>query len=201
MLKKIILRFFYGHKAWQLSRETNAKFDLIKETLFKLDVNSILDIGCNAGELTRLAGNEGFFAVGIDKNIDFRGVKNPIENVCLGNMEINPDRIAKFPSFDAVLLLSVHHQLVKEYGDDYTKDFVNLLASKANKAFFIEFAALNSKFSDDKNDLFIDNNEGSVINYAENWLKSALPEHNIEYVGKTPGDKIEPYRFVFKCIV
>lgn len=200
VVKKIVKKFLRDNKAWQLSRETKSKYELIKKILIDTDAKSVLDIGCNAGELTRLSGNDGFFALGIDKNIDLRGVKDPLKNVCLGNIEINPEKISALPDFDAVLLLSVHHQIVKENGDEYAKSFVNTLAKKAKRVFIIEFAGLNSKFSYEDTALFIDNDEDSIKNYAQKWLETALPNHKAEYSGKSPGDSIEPFRYIFKCI-
>jgi hypothetical protein len=86
---------------------------------------------------------------------------------------------------------------MKKYGDKWTLDFVSNLSKKAKKLFFIEFAALNNKYTYE-NFLFYDNEEKSIIKYAYSWLGS-LKDFSINYVGKTPMGKHEPYRFMFVC--
>jgi hypothetical protein len=189
-------------KAWQVKKaNSSAKFDLIRPALEALRVASVLDVGCNAGEITRFAGRSGTFAVGIDANLDLNGVTDPLDGACLGNVAVTPELIDKFPVFESVLLLSVHHQLVKRQGDAWARDFVARLANRASKCFFIEFAALNRKYSEGSGQLFIDNDEESVVSYATGWLGEALPRWNVEYSGKTTaGSPFEHHRFMFLCV-
>lgn len=186
--------------SWQVEKgNSSIKFDLIKPILQEHQVHSVLDIGCNSGMITRLAGEAGFFSVGVDQNVDFRGVANPLGNACIGNIEINCEMVDKLPRFDATLLLSVHHQLVAGKGDDWTQKFISRLASKTNKVFLIEFPALNSKYSATEDLLFIDNDEASVVSYGQSWLTHVLPGWSITYIGKAPESEIEPFRFMFSC--
>ncbi len=187
------------NKAWQLQRDTRAKAEKIIPVLEEYDAKSVLDVGCNAGELSRIIGNTGRFVVGVDQNVDFKGVKKPLSNACIGNVRMDQEKIKALPQFDAILLLSVHHQFIKNFGDNYAKELVVGLADKAKKVFLIEFAALNHKYSD-KDILFIDNDEKSVREYSENWLKDVLENYSFKFLGTTPGDKIEPYRYLFKCV-
>ena len=185
---------------WQVrKRNSSAKFDLIRPILQEGKARSVLDIGCNAGMITRLAGEEGLFSVGVDKNVDLQGVVDPLGNACIGNVEMSHDMVDKLPKFDAILLLSVHHQLIAGYGDEWTQNFVSNLANKADMFFVIEFAALNKKYLATENSLFTDNDAVSVVSYAQSWLAHALPGWNINYVGKVPESEIEPYRFMFSC--
>lgn len=186
--------------SWQIRKgNSSTKFDLIRPILREQQIRSVLDVGCNAGIITRLAGEEGLFSVGVDGNVDFRGVVDPLNGACIGNIEMNSEMIDKLPRFDAILLLSVHHQFVAKFGDIWTQNFVFRLANKADKVFFIEFAALNSKYSATGNSLFIDNDDASVVSYARNWLAHALPSWDINYIGKVPESKTEPFRFMFFC--
>lgn len=189
-------------KAWQVRKaNSSAKFDLIRPALEEMRVASVLDVGCNAGEITRLAGRSGAFSVGIDAKLELNGVTNPLDRACLGNIAVTPELIDKLPVFESVLLLSVHHQLVKTEGDAWARDFVARLASKASKCFFIEFAALNRKYSEGSDHLFVDNDEENVVAYATGWLGAALPHWNVEYRGKTTaGSPEEHHRFMFMCV-
>jgi SAM-dependent methyltransferase len=185
--------------AFQLKRNTQAKADIILSVLKQKQVNSVLDVGCNAGEVTRRMGEAGFFAVGVDKKLDFRGVKKPLEKACLGQVECNLNLVNNLPQFDAILLLSVHHQMIKFLGDNWARQFVSSLAKKAKKLLFIEFSVLNDKYGKIDGDLFIDNDEKSVLAYAFGWLKLTLPEFDISYMGSIPQVKKEPNRMLFKC--
>jgi len=205
-LKSILNRLIKGRGiTWQLRRNTQTKVEAIKTILQKIKVNSVLDIGCNAGEITRRLGEAGYFAVGVDKKLDFRGIIEPLNGICLGQIECNIDLLDKLPQFDAILLLSVHHQMINIKGNEWTKQFVSKLAAKSNKIFLIEFSAKNSKYGKADGELFLDNDEKSVITYAANWLKATLPNFNCLYVGKIllkKGElsKGEPFRMLFQCL-
>ena len=117
-------------KVWQYGNYPEKKFELIKPYLIENNVNSLLDIGCNAGEITRLIGNMGIFSVGIDKNINLNGSKKPLNKACLGNIELDFNMANKLPSFDAITILSVHHQLIKIYRDKWVSDLFKILSKK-----------------------------------------------------------------------
>jgi len=183
---------------WQLKIDMSSKFYLIKPILEEMQVKSVLDVGCNAGVITRLSGDSGYFSVGFDKNINFQSIKEPLKNVCIGNIELSVGLIERLPVFDSILLLSVHHLFIKKHGDKWTRNIVANLAKKADKVFFLEFAALNRKYSD-KDTLFSDNDEKSIVKYAYNWLGTTLLDFSITYIGKSAMRKKEPYRFMFAC--
>lgn len=107
-IKNAVLRNHNYGIAWQLKRDNNAKYNLVKPILEELSVENILDVGCNAGMITRQFGNDGFFSVGIDRRVDFRGIESPLKNACIGNYVLDKTNIEKLPIFDAILLLSVH---------------------------------------------------------------------------------------------
>ncbi len=172
---------------WQLKRKhSRMKWALIEPKLRALEASSLLDIGCNAGEITRLAGGAGFFAVGIDQELDLRRIERPLGGVCLGEILLTEAMIRKLPRFDAGLLLSVHHQWVQAHGEARTRALIEQLAGKFSKALVVEFAGLNQKYGYLDSPRFIDNDEASVTSYASEWLRSALPRHKSEYLGKTP---------------
>lgn len=185
-------------KAFQLNRDTQAKFEAINQIFQEMQVTSVLDVGCNAGEITRLAGQNGIFAVGVDKKLDFSGVKEPLSKACLGNIEFNLDLVKTIPNFDAILLLSVHHQMIRFLGDEWTRDFVSGLAIKSKKVFLMEIASINSKYGKENGEFFIDNDETSVVNYAQTWFSEILPDFDCSYIKKIPQVENEPYRMLFK---
>jgi hypothetical protein len=173
---------------WQLTQPYKAKFDLIYPHIKAC--KNVLDIGCNAGEITRLCGNKGMFAVGVDQKISCRVP----ENACIGETVITLDNINTLPNFDAILLLSVLHQLIVENGHDYARDYVARLTTKAKNGVIIEIAAISSKYG--KYKVFEDNDYGSIRNWFVNWLPEFL---QAEYIGKAPHNRDdEPFRYLFK---
>jgi hypothetical protein len=175
------------------------KWSLVEPELKALGVRSFLDIGCNAGAVTRLGGDAGFFAVGIDKRLDLRGVEDPLRSACLGNVPLTMELADHLPEFDALLLLSVHHQWVSMNGDDYARDLMARLSERARLALVVEFAALNSKYGCDDTTLFIDNDQDSISSYALGWLSSTLPDWQVKYIGRCPDRPDEPFRDAFMC--
>jgi SAM-dependent methyltransferase len=197
-LPRRIARGLAGGASWQARRQNSAaKVALIAPVLDSLGCRSVLDVGCNAGEVTRLLGRR-FFAVGVDKNVDTRGFERPLDGACLGQIEIERESLDRIPPFDAVLLLSVHHQWVAEGGHEAAAERVAAVASRAKKAFFVEFAALNSKYGRPAEDpLFRDNDELTVTAYAAAFLARALPDLEVRLLGSTPESAWETYRYLF----
>jgi len=191
---KIVYIFF---RPYQVNRFTDNKFDLILSKIDTNQINNVLDIGCNYGQISNRFSKIGKFCVGIDSlpcfSTDAYGENGP----ALGVISLNPRNIELIPSFDLILLLSVHHQWIKQYGDDYAKKLVEKIISKTKKYFIIEFAAISEKYGH-KSPLFTDNNEESVRKYAEGWLNNIKFSGEIQYIGrnKEKSDK-EPFRYIY----
>lgn len=175
---------------WQLSQDYKGKFELIEPSLKWCD--SVLDIGCNAGAITNLFGEAGYFAVGIDRNVDCNGKH---ANACIGQFKLDLESIYKLPKFDAILLLSVLHQIIKEDGEEYAQRFIWALLRKCD-VLIIELAAINSKYG--YHNQFIDNNQPSIFRFLQDFVKESA---NVEFIGATSHvSKQEPKRFVFKLV-
>ena len=194
---KIVYFFFHPY---QSSRSSNDKFDLILSKIDLCQINNVLDIGCNYGQISNSFSKIGKFCVGIDAlpcfSSDIFGKNGP----ALGVIALTPENVKSLPSFDLILLLSVHHQWVKEYGDNYTKKLVEKIINKAKKYFIIEFAAISEKYGF-KKPFFIDNDEESVKEYAEGWLNSLKFSGEIQYMGRNkekPGK--EPFRYIYMIV-
>jgi hypothetical protein len=99
-----------------------------------------------------------------------RGFKNPLDGVALGNIPFSREFVRKIPQFDAVLLLSVHHQWIAALPKDQADELFQAGVRLAKKAAFVEFASLNSKFAGKAS--FVDNDEESVNhgNYRTRWV-------------------------------
>lgn len=175
---------------YQERRMPDVKFEMMYKALENVsECKTLLDIGCNAGKVTEAFANKGLFAVGIDHNpriIDYPENKRPI----IGYFPFNPESAGLVPNFDIILLLSVHHQWVKKYNDEYAQKLIATLIQKAQHYMFIEFATINSKYGY-KEPRFDDHDENSQKKYYEEWLKgvekfygSEKPGFTFSYVGK-----------------
>ena len=82
---------------------------------------SLLDIACNLGQMTRHAADKGLLALGIDyssRAINAAYDKhNGAPNLAFMRFEITPESASKIPSFDVTLCLSVYHYWMQIYGD------------------------------------------------------------------------------------
>ena len=183
---------------WQLQQDYKGKFELIKRVLDAESCKNVLDIGCNAGAITNLFGEAGYFSVGIDQNVDCNGKHS---KACIGEFKLMLENIERLPKFDAILLLSVLHQIIKENGDDYARQFIGALLNKCN-TLIIELAGIKSKYGYDKN-YFEDNNEDSIRDYFWVWLINL--DAKIKFICKTSHNSVaEPHRYLYelsrKCL-
>src|SRR5690606_5534780 len=144
MLSKIKRLLKGAPKEYQERRYPREKFKLLTSVINLDAVKNLLDIGCNAGVITNLFSEKGIFSVGVDvlpRRIDYETDQIPV----IGYFKVNNENVSSLPNFDMILLLSVHHQWVKQLGDDGAQRLIAEIIMKANKYFFIEFASINSK--------------------------------------------------------
>jgi SAM-dependent methyltransferase len=196
--------FSHSGDDYQRTRYPNDKFVLISSQLNLSEVNNVLDVGCNEGYISAEFAKRGKFCVAIDAGPYFLNhILNDLDSVygrqnpAFGVFPLAEENINLIPEFDLVLLLSVHHQWINTYGDDYAKRLATRLIDKARRYFVIEFAATAKKYGF-KESKFEDNDEESVKTYAESWLHGLNVPGTIEYIGKNQeGNANEPYRFIF----
>jgi SAM-dependent methyltransferase len=205
-IKNILINrlFSYSGGDYQRGHEPDNKFDLIASGIDLDRVRNVLDIGCNEGKIAARFDKLGKFTVGIDVGPYFLNhVLTDLDNVygrssaAYGVFPINQKNVEDLPAFDLILLLSVHHQLIKHHGDEYTKDVVRKLLEKATEYLVVEFAATRMKYGFSGNE-FEDNDEASVRSYAESWIHSLADNLDVTYLGKNreSGER-EPFRFVY----
>lgn len=185
-----------GTLSWQARRSnSDLKAALIEPMLREFECRSVLDIGCNAGEVSRKVSKDRF-VVGLDGALDTRGFERPFEGVALGQVRVSMKVLETTPVFDAVMLLSVHHQWYASMSAIEADNLFSAVLNRAAKIVFIEFAAINDKYGGNQG--FIDNHADSVISYASEFLSRFVPKEKISYLGKCSElMSKEPYRYMF----
>ncbi len=186
---------------YQDFRSPETKAMLVSRYLDRLDggpVRSVLDVGCNAGEVSGRLTNQGFFVLGIDRREIVSRLRPGNARRSVVAFDVDAGSIPYLPQFDCVLLLSVHHQWVAEQGDSVARKLVSLLSEKAEKTLVVEFACLNSKYGQPQAALFDDNDHEPVREYARGWLGETLPDFGFEFLGLNEEHPIdEPFRVLF----
>lgn len=204
----MIEKFFtYSGSDYQRESFPSEKFQMIVDNIDCSAVSNVLDVGCNEGYITAEFAKMGKFCVGVDNGPAY--LNQVLTNVndsfktstaAYGVFALTDTNVNLIPSFDLILLLSVHHQLVNRFGDDYAKTVVKGLIEKSNRYFVIEFAATRSKYgySDER---FKDNDGSSVRQYAEAWIADLKVDRSAKYIGKnrehSASTSAEPYRFSY----
>src|SRR5439155_25126778 len=102
------------------SQSTVQRLDLISAQLEEGD-QSLLDIGCNLGRMTRFAADRGLFSLGIDSAqraiASASEANRDVPHLAFMRYEIAPETVAKLPSFDVILCLSVYHYWMQLHGE------------------------------------------------------------------------------------
>lgn len=193
--------FSFSGGDYQRQRFPQEKVDRILAGVDMARIASVLDIGCNEGVITNYFSAQGKFSVGIDVAPYFlRGVLQDVHRrttPAFGVFNLSLSNVESLPVFDLVLLLSVHHWWVKAHGDDYAKELVSALMSRAKRYFVMEFSSIGEKYGYTE-PRFIDHDEESLKAYAVDWLKSINPAMKVTYLGsnkETAGR--ERMRYIF----
>jgi SAM-dependent methyltransferase/predicted kinase len=162
-----------------------------------------LDIGCNLGDMTALCAQKGLWAVGVDQGAKLiaeahrrhRGVVD-----CgFMQMKIAPQDIERLPTVDVVLLLSVQHHWIMDYGPDVAGQMLRSLAERTARVLIFEGASRRVRYGDYPPD-FIDNDEATVTAYLESYLQAHVGDmfSDVRPLGKTAcvGER-EPFRWMY----
>lgn len=162
---------------------------------------SVLDIGCNLGDLTAWCARRGLWSVGLDSAprliADARRRHRDIPNCTFMLQKLEPADIGRLPVFDVVLLLSVHHHWLMAHGPDVAGTMLRTLASRTGQVLIFEGASRNIRYGKYPPG-FVDNDEASVTGYLEGYLRQHVGDcfARIEPLGKTRcvGER-EPWRW------
>ena len=176
-------------------RATRERWQLIRERIDSNDV-SLVDIGCNAAELTAKAEQEGLVSVGVDRPV-CNGIPDAIQkakeldrlSIVVG--DVTPENVDRYSEYDVILLLSVYHHWWRQFGEDGAKSMLESFKG-ANKVFF-EPASKQTKYTAyNESELEVspppieDFDSESIISYNTRHLKSVFGNsYSVSYLGAT----------------
>jgi SAM-dependent methyltransferase len=183
------------------SQATEQRLDLISARLDERD-QSLLDIGCNLGRMTRFAADKGLLALGIDSG------RRPIADACEANRdvphlafmrsEITPEMVTKLPSFDVILCLSVYHYWMELYGETAAWSMVTRLIERSRRKFFFEPASLLKKYGAHPPPGVADLDREGLLDYHMTRLREAAGAGwTVTHLGETPALGPESFRLLF----
>jgi SAM-dependent methyltransferase len=166
---------------------------------------TVLDIGCNLGDLTAWCARRGLWSVGTDSSLplieDARLRHADASGCAFMHQKLEPGDVARLPVFDVVLLLSVHHHWLMAHGPVVAGEMLRDLANRTGKVLVFESASRNVRYGDYPPG-FIDNDESSVTAYLRGYLDQHVGDRfsRIEPLGKTAcvGER-EPWRWAWAC--
>ncbi len=161
---------------------------------------SLIDVGCNLGDITAHFARRGLWSLGVDSSPKL--IKAAMERhravPRCGFMiaEVTPDNVSEVPMLDVTLLLSVHHHWMAAYGPTVASMMLRTFASRSRHSLVFESASRNVRFGGHPPG-FVDNDETSVTDFHSAYLESSVGDIcSIELLGKTHcvGAR-EPYRW------
>lgn len=164
---------------------------------------SVLDIGCNLGDIGAHLAERGHWVVGLD-NVsaviaEARRRHAHVPNLGLMWMDLRPEDIDRLPVFDAVLMLSVHHHWLMAHGPEVAGGMLHSLAARTGSVMIFEGASRKIRYGDYAPDM-LDNDEASVTGYLNSYLHNYVGDDfaSITLLGKTEcvGER-EPFRWSY----
>ena len=209
MLKRTVLSVynpianFHINKIFKASHQhnfqdrTQLKWALIEREL-PSEPGSLLDIGCSEGIFTRKAADAGYCAWGIEGKAAAIDRATGASATAAGseaffaNGLLTPRTAGNLPIYDVILLLSVLHQLFKNYGEVVATKMVADLLKSCRLRFIVEMAGTNRKYG--HNVLAIENDLESVGDLVQRLLP---PGWSKRYAGAIPYTNEEPNRFIY----
>jgi len=163
---------------------------------------SLLDIGCNLGRMTRYAADRGLFALGIDPQqraiASAREANHDVPYLSFMRTEITPATMPKIPSFDVILCLSVYHYWMKLYGETEAWSMVARLIERSRRKFFFEPASLLKKYGPHPPPGVLDLDRDGLVDYHLTGLRAAAGScWTVMHLGESACLEPEPFRLLF----
>jgi O-antigen chain-terminating bifunctional methyltransferase/kinase len=130
-------------------RGCSDRWAVISEVVSKCP-GTVLDLGCAEGYyVQRVAREFGCFVLGVDADVrrltiaQDVNVLNKNERAGFMYAHITLEFLSKLPIFDTVIVLSVLHHVMYEYGVDYARDFMNIIREKTAKSLIFDMGQSN----------------------------------------------------------
>jgi len=109
-----------------------------------------IDLGCNEGSLSLVLARLGLATLGVEGGKVTEGSRKTnakmARSLAFKTDFITPENIGHLDEADVVMLLSVHHQLVANLGENTANDLLIAIAKKAKQQFFFMPACIRKKF-------------------------------------------------------
>jgi 2-polyprenyl-3-methyl-5-hydroxy-6-metoxy-1,4-benzoquinol methylase len=132
------------------NRETDQRWAAIARIIEETGSTSLLDLGCAEGRFLRRAAVElGCFAIGVDMSPgsvlvgEIARLHDGVDRVAIMKARLDPEDVAKLPSCDVVICLSVLHHVIRKRGLAVGKAFLAALTGLARKAAIIEVGRID----------------------------------------------------------
>lgn len=115
------------------------RWELLRERISDTD-QSVLDIGCAEGHLTARFAESGLMSIGVERQFHTvsaaRRSNKEVPRLGFLQYEITPDSVNSLPKVDIILLLTVYHHWVREYGWEQAEEMLQSLQKKCGTLFF-----------------------------------------------------------------
>lgn len=168
--------------------------------LVENDDKTLLDIGCAEGKLTYKFSETGIFSIGIDRQPDAlqlaRKKYGLSDGLGFARYLTSPSSIDGLPAFDIVLLLTVYHHWIEEFGVESSEQMLAELGKTSQKIFFeIPNRDIGTEFKEISDDV-------KYSDYYQQYLESIFPDSaRIGYLGKTSyrGNEREDILYFIDC--
>jgi len=142
-------------------------------TFLDSEAKTAIDIGCNEGALAIALAKCGLQVVGIEKDARAREIAILLAHqirmdVLFEDRQLTVDDLEAMEDVDVALLLSVHHQLVANFGLEYANSFLRALARRTRVQLFFQPACILRKY---KKPMPFENNDVlAIIKYFDDLL-------------------------------
>jgi SAM-dependent methyltransferase len=200
-VKRTVLRTLHWNRFYQEKRPLGMepRWAMIAAELS--DEATLLDVGCNIGIYTRRAAEKGITALGVDLNPRYveraRSLHQDVPGLGFLFMNLGPREIARLPTFDATLCLSVHHQWARRFGLDESWEMVRILLGHTRRKLFFEPASIRSKYETQAPEIVDLDRESIIATNLAALRRVAPPDFSMRCLGESPCMGNEPFRLLF----
>lgn len=181
--------------------------DLILQNLAGNE-KSAIDLGSNAGLVTRAMADRGMLATGFDINPEAVRQANTmhagVPGLSFALLKITPDSVEKLPLVDVIFCLSIFHYWVFEFGEAEAWGMVKTLQERC-RTFFFEPSSAHYKYRQLGLKLpikapapdFRDLDPESIKAWIEKNLRRTAPGRSVRLLGSIPCIADDHFRLLY----